>query len=901
MPTFDRLVDSSAPTSDADTPSSSSFHRGEEAARRYAVGDVLDTRYTIVEEIGIGGMGVVYKALDRKLEKPVALKLMRPKAMDAANVARFRRELALARNVSHSNVCRVHDLGEVEGVLFISMEHVEGQRLDHLIVSMGRLSARQTVALGRQLCAGLRAVHEQGIVHRDLKPSNVMVNRSGHVFIMDFGLAIRPGGDTNKVTSTGAVLGTFAYLSPEQARGMEVGPRSDIYAAGLILYEMLTGVMPPGDEVTLPLALRDARERCPPPSSFAADVPPELDAIVMRCLERDPGRRFGAVEELEAALVALHAESEAFSSRTLSRRSSMRRLFARQPPARRWTAGAVAAVAVVLAAIGVRVGLSRLSPATGPPPVVAVLPLTNLSPDPSFAHLGVGIADVLVARLAAAPRLTIVSAEPSAHDTATDIKAIAKELGVSHIVSGTVQAVGGRVRVALTLLRARDAVVMSVGEDEVPLTEIFQLQAEMAEKLTAALDVDLSRDDRTKLARPITVSLDAFSRYSEAKALLRASASRGGADKALELLQEAIRLDPRFALAHAALGEAYLAKFAETKDPVWPVRATGPILQALTLDPGQPSVRLTHAMALRAIGSRDQALEQTEQILAQYPNDDAALRLQARLLAEKSRIDDAVAAMNKAIALRPDYWEHRFSLGNMLLVAQRLDAAAAAAKEAIRLRPDGERGYRLLGIIYQESDQLPLALETYQRALEIAPSAPVYSNIGTIRYWQGDYAAAAQSYQKAVDLTPGEPLAQMNLARAEERLASGNPRRLYAQALELLNKLLSLKADDERYRGFPAICEMKLGRIDRAMESIEAAMRLVPNDHQLMYKAAVIYAAGGRREEALSFLSRALDAGLRANRVERGDGLEALKERPEFHALLEKARESEMKASRSGS
>ncbi len=270
------------------------------ASLEFAPGTLFSDRYTIVERIGGGGMGVVYKALDRELQRPVALKLLRAEAAGrAASLERFRRELDLARQVTHLNVCRVHDTGESEGLRYISMEYVDGQTLDELIQSVGSLSPRQTVTMARQVCAALRAIHECSIVHRDLKPSNIMLDRSGRAVVMDFGIAYHPGGD--KITMEGEVLGTLAYLSPEQADGEKVDGRSDVYALGLILFEMLTGRRAPGDNKRIPMALRE-KEICPPPSQFTPEVAPALDRVVRRCLERDRDRRYESVDELDHEL-----------------------------------------------------------------------------------------------------------------------------------------------------------------------------------------------------------------------------------------------------------------------------------------------------------------------------------------------------------------------------------------------------------------------------------------------------------------------------------------------------------------------------------------------------------------------------------------------------------------------
>src|SRR5437867_926724 len=317
---------------------------GTATAVPFAPGQPFGDRYTIVEEVGAGGMGHVYKAIDRQLGKTVALKLVRPAAAGQGLAReRFRRELALAQAVTHPNVCRVHDLGEVDGALYISMEFVEGQTLDDLIQSVGHLSAKQTVALARQICAGLQAIHERGIVHRDLKPGNIMVDRSGHPILMDFGLAYHQG--TDRLTGAGSVLGTLAYLSPEQARGRTTDHRSDLYGVGLILFEMLTGRHPPGDESSVPLALREADDLCPAPSRLVSDVPAALDAIVLRCLEREPERRFPSAADLETALGGAAAGLSSSSASALPHRSRPLRLV-RASKARSVAAGAACVLAL---------------------------------------------------------------------------------------------------------------------------------------------------------------------------------------------------------------------------------------------------------------------------------------------------------------------------------------------------------------------------------------------------------------------------------------------------------------------------------------------------------------------------------------------------------------------------
>jgi serine/threonine-protein kinase len=545
---------------------------------KFRPGDRFGERYSIVELVGAGGMGEVYKAIDRDLERPVALKLIQPELTKSPEaLQRFRRELNLALSVTHRNVCRLHDLGEIDGTAFISMEFVSGQTLRDLIRSVGRLSPRQTIALGRQICAGLDAIHGQSIVHRDLKPSNIMVDRGGHAVLMDFGLARQRGGEP--LTDAGAVLGTLAYLSPEQARGLPTDGRSDIYTVGLILYEMLTGRRPPGDRGPLPLAARPASEPCPSPRELVPEVGAGLDGLVMRCLEREPERRFPSAESLERAL----GQAEAALSTDVPLPT---------PPSaspRPWLSRRRLALGVVggLALAAVYAGL-RLLPAPAPTPgpadrsVVAVMPLDNLGGDPGDEHLGVGLADTLVTHLASSSALTVVSRASTLEEFRRlgDTRRLARELGVTYLVGGGVQRLGDSVRFNLSLIRP-DASVAWAGSYEDRLSNLWSLQARAAVGLREALGRPREPGERQPSTEPPTTDDEALATYARARVLLERPDVPGNVDRAVEMFQAAVRRDPDFALAHAGLGESLWVRYEETKNAEWAPQAQDAITEAL--------------------------------------------------------------------------------------------------------------------------------------------------------------------------------------------------------------------------------------------------------------------------------------------------------------------------------
>jgi tetratricopeptide (TPR) repeat protein/tRNA A-37 threonylcarbamoyl transferase component Bud32 len=847
-------------------------------------GQSFGERYTIVEEIGAGGMGQVYKAIDRRLGKTVALKLIRRDTAGQQEVLeRFRRELALAQDVTHPNVCRVHDLGEVDGVVYISMEHVEGQSLEDLIQSVGHLSARQTVNLGRQVCAGLQAIHDRGIVHRDLKPANIMVDRSGHALVMDFGMAYHHS--QARLTGEGAVLGTLAYLSPEQARGRLTDRRSDLYAVGLVLYEMLTGRRPPGDGGAVPLALRESGEHCPPPSHVVPDVPPALDAVVMRCLEREVARRFVSAAELEEALT--HAGS------TLSSSASGR--LAPATSRRRKAAPLVAAAVVVLAVASTAGWWYRSRDTAAPPgrtPVVAVVPLANVGSSPGDEYLGVGIADSLITHLASLPEVTVVSRSATLESgrRVSGTRALARDLGVTYVVDGGVQRAGDRVRVTLNLVRPDDSVAWGA-EFDGRFEDLFPLQRRMAEDLSAALQLTVTRAARERLARPPAASLDAYADYARARAFLERPDVPGNVERAIEGFESAIAKDPRFALAHAGLGEAWWARYQETRDPQWPPRAQAAITEALRLDPDQPRTRFALALVYQGTGRGDAAVDELRRVIAQQPSHDDARRLLGDILADRGAWDEALAELRRAAALRPEFWRNHASLGYAYMKSGRLPEAIGAYRAVTELQPDNSRGFQMLGAAYQNLGDRRLALANYRRAIELAPDSLAWSNIGTIHYDQGQFAEAAEAYEQAVRLAPGNPAMHRNAGDAFERLGeAAKARRAWLRAVELAERGVAVNPSDAQALSRLAVYEAKVGRHAEAGRHVLEAVRLGPGDGEIAYRKAVVHALAGERAAAVAALAQAVARGYSPARARVDYDLRSLAPLPEFQALVAPSR-----------
>src|SRR5215831_19174256 len=278
------------------TPATTGAGRVTATAAILEIGQVIAGRFEIQEMLGLGGMGAVYMAYDRDIDRVIALKCIRP---DLSNnpeiVQRFTQELLLARQISHKNVIRIFDVRDSGGLKFITMEYLEGRDLSSIMEERGKLPAPEAVAIIRQVCSGLAAAHAEGVVHRDLKPGNIMVEKNGRAVVMDFGLA---RAEENQLTQTGAIMGTFQYMSPEQAKGEKADARSDIFTVGIILYELLTGKTPYPSDSSIASLLKRTQEAAVPPSTVDPGIPRALNAVVCKCLERDVARRYQSVDEV---------------------------------------------------------------------------------------------------------------------------------------------------------------------------------------------------------------------------------------------------------------------------------------------------------------------------------------------------------------------------------------------------------------------------------------------------------------------------------------------------------------------------------------------------------------------------------------------------------------------------
>ncbi len=718
-----------------------------DTGRRLASGAILAGRYRVEELIGVGGMGMVYRVRDRQLDLDVALKVLRPEySSEAKIVERFRRELVLARQVSHRNVVRIHDIGADGDLQFITMDFVPGRSLRKLLADEGPLPAARVVALARELAQALESAHLEGVVHRDLKPSNVMIDGSGRAYITDFGVArsLTEAG----LTHTGAVVGTPDYLSPEQARGEKVGPPSDFYALGVMLFECLAGELPfAGGTYAEILAQRMAGARRTL-SQLGVEAPRGLRAVVDRCLEADPGRRYQSAAEILADL----EDPE------------------RAPPARgRWrlAAGLAAGLAIVIAALwlaGDRLGRvgGREDAGQGTAAVqgatrsLAVLPLADETGSAEMAWTSKGVAEMLASTLSESPALRVVDSS-RVFRTLEDLRmtpeswteAAISQLGelfeADRLVVGKVRSTESGLRIDARLV-ARGA----AGEEvAVPLAPRVAAAADIGGLVTALRGDILEHLDvaEPRAPPPAPASAEAARAYSQGVELL----ARGDAVSALPVLRRAVAADPGFAGAWLRLSKALAAQGFLSEAEEAAERAVGAV--------GQASGRFGYeARAQQAMlrGESQRAEEILRELVARYPNDiESALAL-ADAYGGAGKLPEAIALLEEAASRDPGHPRAWYLLAKYSILAgssrKAVDDYLVRAL-VLQNKARNEQGkadvLNAFGVAYRELGDLEQAQENYAQAAKIREAigdrrgyATTLRNLSMIDTLRGSFDAA---------------------------------------------------------------------------------------------------------------------------------------------------------------
>ena len=826
-------------------------------------------------------MGAVYKAMDRELDRPVALKLIRPElASNSSMLARFKQELLLSRQVTHKNVIRIYDLGDADGVKFITMEFVEGRDLRALIQEKKKYSPEEAVQIMQQVCQALEAAHSVGVIHRDLKPQNIMREENGRILVMDFGLARTMEGDG--MTQSGALVGTMEYMSPEQALGKELDQRSDIFTAGLILYEMLTGKMPFKADTALASLIRRTQERAIPVSDHDGTIPGALSGIVSKCLERDPSLRYQNAAEI---LLDLDSWQGKRAAATLGFHADVKPWGQTVP----WPLVAGLVTVVVLAIVGY-VYRDKLFPAkTEAALSMAVMPFQNTSGDQSWDWLGPSLADMLSTDVGQSSHLRTVSSDrmqqvfhdlriaPNSSVDSSTLGRVAEFTNADTLVWGQYTRLGDQIRIDATLQDRKHNRTIQVKSEATSQKDLPQAVDRLAGMIrqNLALSSDLVKELQAQSFKATSSSVDALRDYNEGLQFLR----QGNNLEAQKRLIASTTEDPQFADAFSRLGEAYSALGYDNE-------AEQASRRAVELSQNLPLAQkyFMEASLARVTKDNPKAIAAYENLAKSFPDNLDVLFALGSLYEDAGDLDKARAYYQKVLQADGKNLDTLLAMGRVDIKSgnpqQGLDPLDRARHLAIDLDNQEQQALILqaTGIAYKLMNKPAEALRNYEDSMAINQKlgqkrgvAASLVEIAQVQLSLGKPDAALSAYNEALKIRreigakkeAGDTLIDLG----DLYLERGQP----DQALQVLKESLQIQRDagDETYQG---LCLNNIanayalkGENEDALTYLQQALQIreklnVPADiAQTLQNLGAAYAALGQYDPAMTSYMRSLD------------------------------------------
>ena len=651
---------------------------------RLPKGSTIAGKYQILEELGRGGMGVVYKAKDTKLKRTVALKFLPPELTHVSEVKeRFMREAQAAAALDHPNICTVHEFDEAEEKTYISMAYIEGQSLKKKIES-GPLEIDEALRIATQVAEGLQEAHKKGVVHRDIKSANIMVTEKDQAKIMDFGLARMTGGTL--LTKEGMAMGTIAYMSPEQARGEEVDHRTDIWSLGVVLYEIFSGQLPFKGEHDQAVVYSILKEKPGSIINLHPNVPMSIEQVVCKTLEKDPDKRYQQIEEL---IEDLRSISEGIVPEEIKARVRKAKLLKRK---RAILYAGIAGFLIIMTVIAISLFTGRAEAIDS----IAVLPLENLTGDSGQEYFVDGVTDELIGQLAKISALRVISRRSVMRYKESDksLPEIARELNVDAVVEGTVHQVGESMRIRVQLIDAlpEERNLWAETYDRA-MTDVLAMYGEMVRAIVGEIQVKLTAEEETHFATARQVNPEAYEAYLKGQ-LHRDKLTTPDLETGLQYFELALEKDPNFARAYAGIAR------------IWTARSQMGLL------PPREAVPQAKAAAEKAV-ELDSTLAEAQHALASV-----------RAWGEWNW-EGAETAFRRAIALNPSYPDVRVGYSHFLIIMGNADEASAQIERALELDPFNTKFQAFYGMHLLFVRQYDDAIAQFQNVLRTVPNHPV--------------------------------------------------------------------------------------------------------------------------------------------------------------------------------
>jgi serine/threonine-protein kinase len=852
-------------------------------------------------------MGEVYRARDIRLRRELAIKILSSgMAKDKERLIRFEKEARLASALNHPNIITVYDIGWADSIPYIALELVDGITLRERL-AQGPISVTEIAGLASQIADGLAKAHEAGVVHRDLKPENVLITKDGLAKILDFGLgkylAPLPIDDKGSTvlnmgdnTSPGAILGTIEYMSPEQAAGKESDFRGDQFSFGSLLYEMVTNAKPfHRDSAVQTLA---AIIESTPQANDAFDkiLPDSLRKIIERCLQKNPDHRFSSTRELAATLreqsILISVAGRGLTATpAVQTGNASRKLW-------RWVAGVAAILVVTIISMWLSDSVRQLvipshNRAAGIPDKenVAILLFQaagqqNLTAQIFADGLTESVTEKLT-RLTILPSLQIAPASEIRSRQIQTAENARKAVGANLIVTGTIEELNARFRVTTSLVDTATERQLDTRTISASATDALSLQDQLVAAIVEMLGLKVKPAERAALNARDTSIAAAKEAFLQARGYFQNYDRPENVDHAIALLEEALRLDPNYAAAAAAKGEAYWRKFESTKDPKWIDAATKDCQQAIRADDKLPAAHSCLGNVYRTTGRYQDGAFEFQRAVAMEPTNDDLYRELARTQQFFSQAE-AEETFKRAIVLRPHYWANYNRLGAYYYDFVRYDEAVHMFQQVIALAPDCLYGYSNLGGTYVKMGRYTEAIPVLEKSTAIRPTAAASSNLGMAYYGRRHFLESAQAFEQAANLNDKNHVIWGNLgdayywAPAKRSQAAA----AYNRAIPLAKEQLNVNPRDAGILAQLASYYAMKGDKETALMHIQRALVIASDDAEVRYKAAIIYNQFKDLDKTFEWLEKAVSAGYSRSTIQDAPNFDSLWGNPRFQPLI---------------